>query len=133
MKAFIFNGEVYIRAIPGKRLFQSTMVHDVVNRGSIFALRCSDQQLTIIDGNAEVEHIELNIPQLQKKVAPPAVLDKLAAIKLSLERPKKASQILNELYAASGSMKISNNADLYRAALHIATCRAQVLENDDVK
>lgn len=61
MKTFTYNNELYIRCIPGKNLFKSTMVHDVVNRGDIFALRCSDQVLTIIPGKAEVEHSELNI------------------------------------------------------------------------
>lgn len=32
------------------------MIHDVVNRGDIFALRCRDQVLTIIPGDAQVVH-----------------------------------------------------------------------------
>ena len=56
MKAFIYNNELYIRCIPGKNLFKSTMVHEVVNRGDIFALRVRDQVLTIVPGTAEVEH-----------------------------------------------------------------------------
>ena len=54
MKAFTYEGELYIRAVPGKKLFNSTMVHEVVNRGDIFALRVRDQQLTIVPGKAEV-------------------------------------------------------------------------------
>lgn len=65
MKAFIYDGELYIRCIPGKRLFSSTMVHEVVNRGDIFAVRCSDQQLTIVPGTAEVQHISLDIEQIE--------------------------------------------------------------------
>lgn len=61
MKTFIYNNELYIRTIPGKRLFQSSMVHEVVNRGDIFAVRVSDSILTIIPGNAQVEHKELII------------------------------------------------------------------------
>lgn len=72
MKGFIFNGEIYIRAIPGKTLFYSTMVHEVVNRGDIFAVRCSDQKLTIVPGNSDVEHIEIALPERA-----PALLDKL--------------------------------------------------------
>lgn len=56
MKTFTYNNELYIRCIPGKNLFKSTMVHDVVNRGDIFALRVSDQVMTIIPGKAEVVH-----------------------------------------------------------------------------
>lgn len=66
MKAFICAGELYIRCIPGKHLFRSTMVHEVVNRGDIFALRVSDQTLTIIPGTSVVEHLELNISKRPK-------------------------------------------------------------------
>jgi hypothetical protein len=59
MKAFYYNNELYIRCIPGKNLFKSTMVHEVVNRGDIFAVRVKDQLLTIISGNADVEHVEI--------------------------------------------------------------------------
>lgn len=63
MKAFTYLGQHYVRVIPGKRLFQSTMVHEVVNRGDIFAVRLSDSQLTIIPGEAQVTHWELETPQ----------------------------------------------------------------------
>ena len=56
MKTFTYNNELYIRCIPGKNLFKSTMVYDVVNRGDIFALRVRDQVLTIVPGTAEVVH-----------------------------------------------------------------------------
>jgi hypothetical protein len=58
VKAFYFKDELYIRCIPGKNLFKSTMVHEVVNRGDIFAVRVSDSMLTIISGTAEVTHCE---------------------------------------------------------------------------
>lgn len=58
MKAFYFNGDLYIRAVPGKNLFRSTMVHEVVNRGDIFAVRVKDQVLTIIPGTVDVTHCE---------------------------------------------------------------------------
>ena len=63
LKTFTYKGELYIRAIPGKNLFRSTMVHEVVNRGDIFAVRVSDQSLTIIPGTSQVKHYEhkLNI------------------------------------------------------------------------
>jgi len=56
MKTFTYKDELYIRCIPGKSLFKSTMVHEVVNRGDIFAVRVRDQVLTIIPGDAEVVH-----------------------------------------------------------------------------
>lgn len=85
MKAFIYNGEVYIRLIPAKRLFNSTTIHEVVNRGDIFAMRCSDQQFTVVPGKAEVQHIELEVPQLARKTAPKNVREALNQIKLQLE------------------------------------------------
>lgn len=56
LNCFEYKGDTYARVIPGKRLFQSTMVHEVVNRGDIFALRLKDSILTIIPGTAEVTH-----------------------------------------------------------------------------
>ena len=53
--AFQYKDKWYMRCIPGKRLFQSTMVHEVVNRGDIFAVCLEDQRLTIIPGTEEVE------------------------------------------------------------------------------
>lgn len=55
-KTFLYKGELYIRVIPSKMLFRSTMVYEVVNRGDIFAIRASDSQLTVIPGTAAVEH-----------------------------------------------------------------------------
>lgn len=68
MKAFIFNQEVYIRAIPSKPLFHSTMVHEVVNRGDIFAVSLATQTLTIIPGTAKVEHIDLDIAYAEPEI-----------------------------------------------------------------
>jgi hypothetical protein len=56
MKSFIYDGELYLRVIPAKPLFRSTLIHEVVNRGDIFAIRAKDSQLTIVPGDAEVTH-----------------------------------------------------------------------------
>lgn len=56
LNTFIYNEELYIRCIPAKSLFKSSLVHEVVNRGDIFAVRVSDQVLTIIPGKSQVEH-----------------------------------------------------------------------------
>jgi len=61
LTAFYYKGELYIRAIPGKSLFNSTMIHQVVNRGDVFAVRVSDQTLTIIPGKAAVTHTGIDI------------------------------------------------------------------------
>lgn len=63
LKVFELDGTLYIRVIPGKKLFQSTMVHEVVNRGDIFAVRLEDSVLTIIPGKSQVTHYELSIPR----------------------------------------------------------------------
>lgn len=57
--AFKFNNRIYIRAIPSKRLFNSSMVHEVVNRGDVFALDVETNTLTIIPGTSQVEHIKI--------------------------------------------------------------------------
>lgn len=67
MKAFTFKGELYLRVIPGKSLFHSTMVHEVVNRGDIFAVNLSTQTLTIIPGSAQVEHLEVKLADAPPK------------------------------------------------------------------
>lgn len=58
MKTFTYAGELYIRLIPSKRMFNSTLVHEVVNRGDVFAMRVSDQQFTVVPGTAVVQHTE---------------------------------------------------------------------------
>lgn len=59
LKVFDLDGTLYLRVIPGKRLFQSTMVHEVVNRGDIFAVRLEDSVLTIVPGKSQVTHFDL--------------------------------------------------------------------------
>lgn len=61
LKAFELDGVIYARIVPGKKLFNSTMVHSVVNRGDIFALRLEDSVFTIIPGTARVRHFDLPI------------------------------------------------------------------------
>lgn len=59
LKVFELDGVLYLRVIPGKKLFQSTMVHEVVNRGDIFAVRLEDSVLTIVPGKSQVTHHDL--------------------------------------------------------------------------
>jgi hypothetical protein len=61
MKAFAYNGAIYVRLVPSKPLFRSTMVHEVVNRGDVFAMRLTDQMLTVVPGTADVVHFELPV------------------------------------------------------------------------
>lgn len=68
MKAFSYMGKNYIRVIPAKGLFRSDMVHDVVNRGDVFAVEIGSQLLTIIPGKAQVEHFELQIQDAPRAI-----------------------------------------------------------------
>jgi hypothetical protein len=96
MKAFRYNGSLYIRCVPAKTLFHSTMVHEVVNRGDVFALEVGTQKLTIIPGTAQVEHCELGcieqiIPQQEARVpsartAPLDIAAKLGDFKEEVKR-----------------------------------------------
>jgi len=61
LKAFELDGVIYARIVPGKKLFNSTMVHSVVNRGDIFALRLEDSVFTIIPGTAKVRHFDVDL------------------------------------------------------------------------
>lgn len=72
MKAFSYNGRAYLRVIPGKSLFRSTLVHEVVNRGDIFALDLDSQQLTVLPGKAEVEHFDCHFMRMQEPQEAPA-------------------------------------------------------------
>lgn len=65
LKAFTLNGEYYIRVVPSKSLFRSNLVHQVVNRGDVFAIRVRDSLLTIIPGTAEVSHYEVDLEHPQ--------------------------------------------------------------------
>ena len=64
-KAFLYNGEWYLRCIPVKSLFKSTMVHEVVNRGDIFAVCLASQKLTIVPGIYEAEQADISF-QIQR-------------------------------------------------------------------
>ena len=67
INTFTYKGELFVRLIPSKMLFRSSMVHEVVNRGDIFAMRVRDQQFTVIPGKAEVEHTKHTIEEEKSK------------------------------------------------------------------
>ena len=63
--AILYMGDWYLRVIPGKRLFNSTLIHEVVNRGDVFAIRIKDQRLTILPGSYTpiTEEATITIPE----------------------------------------------------------------------
>ena len=104
MKTFIYKDQRYIRAIPGKMLFRSNMVHEVVNRGDIFALNVDTQELTIVPGRAEVEHGEHTLVAAEGS-KPSLALKKLRAIRDLLD--------LGESFASASAAVERANKDAY--------------------
>ena len=92
MKTFIYENEIYIRCIPAKSLFKSSLVHEVVNRGDIFAVRVSDQVLTIIPGKSQVEHTSHSLTQNDRTNKAPATSSPSKA-----EARAKLKQLADEL------------------------------------
>lgn len=121
MKGFIFKGELYIRCVPGKNLFKSTMVHEVVNRGDIFAIRVSDSQLTIVPGNSQVEHVDIAATSapLTAKTPLETMRDELIA---AIEQRKQRGQ-------PSSALQVG---DSFRPSRWRSTGRYQVVDIDDL-
>ena len=53
---FIHNGQLYAKIVPSKRLFNSTMIHDVVTRGDFFALNITTGEFTILPGSTTTDN-----------------------------------------------------------------------------
>lgn len=79
MKAFYYKDQLYIRLIPAKRLFNSTTIHEVVNRGDIFAMNVATQEFTVVPGKAEVVHCEVH--------AMPSAADMVRQADMLVEKP----------------------------------------------
>jgi hypothetical protein len=58
---FNLNGSDYLKIIPSKALFKSTMIHDVVNRGDCFALNLHTGEFTIIPGTALILNTKVDM------------------------------------------------------------------------
>ena len=48
LHTFNHNNTTYVKIIPAKKLFNSTLIHEVVNRGDVFALNLSTGIFTIL-------------------------------------------------------------------------------------
>lgn len=64
---FIYENQLHTRIIPAKRLFNSTMVHEVVNRGDFFALNLDTNIFTILPNGAD--HVVQQKPQSKRNVS----------------------------------------------------------------
>ena len=51
LKALHIDGRNYYKVIPAKRLFNSTMIHEVITRGDFFAVDLETGTLTILAGH----------------------------------------------------------------------------------
>ena len=52
-KVFVYEGRPFMKIIPSKALFRSTTIHEVVNRGDIFALNLATGIFTILPNGAD--------------------------------------------------------------------------------
>lgn len=52
MKVFMYKDEPYMMVIPAKRLFNSTMIHEVITRGDFFAVNLLTSIFTILPNGA---------------------------------------------------------------------------------
>ena len=65
LKALNIDGRNYCKVIPAKRLFNSTMIHEVITRGDFFAVDIETGTLTILAGHLlsrPMNTIELTLP-----------------------------------------------------------------------
>lgn len=115
MKTFTYQGDLYIRCIPGKQLFRSTMVHEVVNRGDIFALRVSDQLFTVIPGTAQVEHTEHWVIASAETLAKELAYEQRKQPDEALARAERARNKLRAI-----SIELNRGADSIAEATRIA-------------
>jgi hypothetical protein len=56
-QVFVHDFNPYIKVIPVKRLFNSTMVHEVVTRGDFFAVNLATGELTILPAGSDTPDI----------------------------------------------------------------------------
>ena len=75
IKAFYYKDKLYIRLVPAKTMFHSTMVHEVVNRGDVFAMRVEDQVMTVVPGTAKVTQVNITLPLANPLTLTPAQTD----------------------------------------------------------
>lgn len=80
MKIFELDGKLYSKVVPAKTLFHSTMVHEAINRGDVFAVRLQDMSLTILNGKL-VEAAE----KINAYVVPHEICGK--AIEVTVKQP----------------------------------------------
>ena len=61
IELFKYREFIWMRITPGKRLFHSTTIHEVINRGDIFAVRLNDGLFSVITGTDQVARVKSKI------------------------------------------------------------------------
>jgi hypothetical protein len=52
-RIFVYKNDPYMRITPAKRLFNSTMIHEVVTRGDFFAVNLQTGVFTVLPQGAD--------------------------------------------------------------------------------
>lgn len=88
MKCFYYKDRLYTRILPSKRLFNSTTIYEVVNRGDVFALCLEDMRFTVIPGKLSPVFFDVQLSgNFQDALQMPLFPEKLP----SQKNPSKAS------------------------------------------
>ena len=90
LHTFNHNNTTYVKIIPSKKLFNSTMIHEVVNRGDVFALNLSTGIFTILprpyyDGAYVVHQTHDLVLSESSRVAADSAKEKAAKAKVRLK------------------------------------------------
>ena len=53
LKTIYLDGRNFVKVVPAKRLFNSTMIHEVCTRGDFFAVDIETGTLTVLAGHLQ--------------------------------------------------------------------------------
>lgn len=90
LSTFIHNDQLHLKITPAKKLFNSTLIHEVVNRGDVFALNLSTGIFTILprhqyDGAYVVHQTHDLVPSAATVAAAHRAKEKAAEAKVRLK------------------------------------------------
>lgn len=90
LSTFTHNDQLHLKITPAKKLFNSTLIHEVVNRGDVFALNLSTGIFTILprhyyDGAYVVHQTHDLVPSAATMAAAHRAKEKAAEAKVRLK------------------------------------------------
>lgn len=90
LQTFTYNNQLHLKITPAKKLFNSTLIHEVVNRGDVFALNLSTGIFTILsrhqyDGAYVVHQTHDLVPSAATVAAAHHAKEKAAEAKVRLK------------------------------------------------